>query len=57
MVNNKKITDEEGIEILSNFAEKLIESQKSLDPDIQKIVNEHFFEMITTKEDLKKRKK
>lgn len=33
-------------EILENFAKKLIDNQVQLDPDIAKVLNENFWDMI-----------
>ena len=42
----KKIEEKEDMEVVERFAEKLIGSQKDIEPEIQEIVNEHFFEML-----------
>lgn len=41
----KKI-EKDSAEIFERFGRKLAESQKDVDPDIQKIVDEHFWEML-----------
>lgn len=38
--------NEDDIKVISKFAEKLISSQKDIEPEIQEIVNEHFDEMF-----------
>ena len=38
--------NDEDIKVISKFAEKLINSQKDIEPEIQEIVNEHFDEMF-----------
>jgi len=43
------LTDLMNFEILSNFANRLVNSQKQLEPDIIKIVKENFFSLITEK--------
>ena len=42
----KKMDEEKDVEVVKNFAKKLIGSQKEVDPEIQEIVNDHFFEML-----------
>lgn len=44
MKQNEK--DKQDFEVISNFGRKLIESQKLVDSDIQRIVDEHWFEML-----------
>lgn len=43
---NQKDKDKEDFEVISNFGKKLVESQKSIDPEIQRIVDEHWFDML-----------
>ena len=44
MKQNEK--DKQDFEVISNFGRKLVESQKPVDSDIQRIVDEHWFEML-----------
>ena len=44
MKQNEK--DKRDLEVISNFGRKLVESQKPVDSDIQRIVDEHWFEML-----------
>jgi hypothetical protein len=43
---NQEYTDEQKIEILQDFANKLINNQVDLDPEIEALVNEHFWELV-----------
>ena len=43
---SKKIEDDKAVEIFERFSRKLAESQKDIDPEIQKIVDEHFWGML-----------
>ena len=38
--------NEDDIKVISKFAEKLISSQKDIEPEIQEVINEHFNEML-----------
>ncbi len=39
------LTEEEKMEILEEFAKKLVGNMKPIDPDIAEIINKHFWEM------------
>lgn len=42
---NKKRRQEESA-IVKSFTKKFIESQRDIDPDIAKVVHEHFWDML-----------
>jgi len=44
MKHNEK--DRQDFEVISNFGKKLVESQKPVEPEIQHIVDEHWWEML-----------
>ena len=44
MKQNEK--DEQDFEVITNFGKKLVESQKPVEPEIQRIVDEHWWEML-----------
>ena len=43
---NQNEKDRQDFEVISNFGKKLVESQKPVEPEIQRIVDEHWFEML-----------
>lgn len=40
------VIDTEKKEILDNFLNKLLENAEELDPEIAKVVNDHFWELV-----------
>lgn len=43
---NQNDKDRQDFEVITDFEKKLVESQKPVDPEIQRIVDEHWFEML-----------
>lgn len=45
-IERKIVSKEEMLKSLSNLTDKLLKNQKPIDPDIQKIINEDFWDMV-----------
>ena len=43
----KQYTDEEKVQILTNFATNLLANQKPLEPEFAKILQENFWELLS----------
>lgn len=46
ITSDRTFSKEEEGEIIKNFAKKFIESQQSIPPEFQKIINNHFWDML-----------
>jgi len=46
-MKDDKLSEEDKSKILENFAKKITEESIDLDPKITKLINEHFWELIS----------